>query len=349
MRCWVAEGSRSSPTESRLPELDYQVLKESCLKAPEIPHEEESRLKKLVSLNILDTPPEERFDRLTRMAKRMFSVPIALVSLVDENRQWFKSCVGLSVSETPRDISFCGHAILGNDIFVIPDATKDERFSDNPLVLNEPNIRFYAGCPLRSLNGSKLGTLCIIDQKPRSLDEDDLKTLHDLASMVERELAAVELATQDELTNIMNRRGFMLIGQNSLNFCEREEISASLVFFDLNDFKPINDKFGHAEGDRALIAFADQMKDAFRNSDIFGRIGGDEFVVLLTNTSKVFAETIVERFRQSLEKYTQDAGLGYDITFSYGAVEFNPDKHRTIEALLAKGDSLMYEGKKQRD
>ncbi len=349
MRCWVAEGSRSSPTESRLPEPDYQVRKESCLKAPEIPHEEESRLKKLVSLNILDTPPEERFDRLTRMAKRMFSVPIALVSLVDENRQWFKSCVGLSVSETPRDISFCGHAILGNDIFVIPDATKDERFSDNPLVLNEPNIRFYAGCPLRSLNGSKLGTLCIIDQKPRSLGEDDLKTLHDLASMVERELAAVELATQDELTNIMNRRGFMLIGQNSLNFCEREGISAALVFFDLNDFKPINDKFGHAEGDRALIAFADQMKDAFRNSDIFGRIGGDEFVVLLTNTSKVFAETIVERFRQSLAKCTQDAGLGYDITFSYGAVEFDPDKHPTIEALLAKGDSLMYEGKKQRD
>ena len=172
--------------------------------------------------------PEERFDRLTRMCKRLFGVPIALVSLVDENRQWFKSCVGLSVSETPRDISFCGHAILGNEIFVIPDAAKDERFADNPLVLDEPHIRFYAGCPLRSQNGCKLGTLCIIDRKPRELTQEDLDTLKDLASMVERELEAVQLATLDDLTKISNRRGFMALAQHSLNLCSRQETQASL-------------------------------------------------------------------------------------------------------------------------
>ncbi len=119
------------------------------MKAPDIPQDEQARIKALRSLNVLDTPSEERFDRLTRLAKRMFDVPIALVSLVDENRQWFKSCIGLDVSETPRDISFCGHAILGSEVFIIPDTKKDERFTDNPLVLNDPHIRFYAGCPLR--------------------------------------------------------------------------------------------------------------------------------------------------------------------------------------------------------
>ena len=318
------------------------------MKTPDIPQDEKARLTTLRSLNILDTPQEERFDRLTRMSKRMFGVPIALVSLVDENRQWFKSCEGLSVMETPRDISFCGHAILGNEIFLISDATKDERFADNPLVLNEPHIRFYAGCPLRFPNGSKLGTLCLIDRKPRSLSEEDLEALRDLASMVERELEAVQLATLDELTNISNRRGFMMLSQHGLNFCARQGIPASLVFLDLNAFKPINDRFGHAEGDWALKAFAAQMKSVFRDSDIFARLGGDEFVVLLTNTSKKLAEDIIERFRQSLGKYIQKANRGYDIAFSYGIVEFNPEKHRTVEAFLAEGDLLMYECKNQR-
>jgi len=317
------------------------------LKKPDIPQDEAARLETLRSLNILDTASEERFDRLTRMAKRMFGVPIALVSLVDENRQWFKSCADLDVSETPRDISFCGHAILGNEVFIIPDATKDERFADNPLVLNEPNVRFYAGCPLRYLNGSRLGTLCIIDRKPRSLSEEDLQTLKDLASMVERELAAIQLATVDELTNITNRRGFMFLAQHSLSLCARQNIPASLVFFDLNNFKQVNDKFGHAEGDRALIAFAIQMKNSFRVSDLYARLGGDEFVALLTNTSKNLAEEVVAKFLQSLKKYNQEANREYDISVSYGIVEFNYDKHDTVDALLADGDSLMYEGKKQ--
>ena len=318
------------------------------MKKPDTPHDEETRLKTLRSLNILDTPAEERFDRLTRLAKRMFGVPIALVSLVDENRQWFKSCVGLSASETPRDISFCGHAILGNEVFIIPDATKDERFADNPLVLNEPNIRFYAGCPLRYLDGSKLGTLCIIDTAPRRLGEDDLEAFKDLAELAERELVAVQLATLDDLTRISNRRGFTLLAQHSLNICARQGVPASLVFFDLNGFKPINDKFGHAEGDRALSAFADQMRSTFRDSDVFGRLGGDEFVVLLTNTSTELAEDIIARFRQSLETYNQEAKRGYEISFSAGIVTVEGDQTRSIEALLSRADSLMYERKNRR-
>jgi diguanylate cyclase (GGDEF)-like protein len=317
------------------------------LKKPDIPPDEETRLEALRSLGVLDTAPEQRFDRLTRMAKRMFGVPIALVSLVDENRQWFKSCVGLSATETPRDISFCGHAILGNEVFVIPDATRDARFADNPLVLNDPKIRFYAGCPLRSLNDSKLGTLCIIDRKARTFSEEDIDALKDLAAMVERELAAVQLATLDELTNITNRRGFMLLAQHSLNLCARQRIPVSLVFLDLNKFKPINDTFGHAEGDKALLAFVEQMKNILRDSDLFARLGGDEFVLLLTNTSAMLAEDVIARFRRALDQYNQQAGRGYDIAFSYGIVEFDPAKHDSVAALLAAGDALMYERKNQ--
>lgn len=318
------------------------------MKKPDTPRDELARLETLRSLAILDTPPEEHFDRLTRMAKRLFGVPVALVSLVDENRQWFKSCIGLYVNETPRDISFCGHAILGDEPFIVPNASEDERFADNPLVLQEPHIRFYAGCPLKAPDGRKLGTLCIIDQKPRSLGKDDFEALVDLASMAEREFSALQLATMDELTNISNRRGFMLLAQHSLHFCTRQNFSASLVFMDLNHFKPINDKFGHVEGDRALTVFAGQLKEMFRDSDIIARLGGDEFTVLLANTSKETAERSVARFRESLDKANREVNRGYDISFSYGIVEFCPDKHRTIDALLAEGDALMYLAKKSR-
>ena len=315
------------------------------MQKPDIPKAEQARLETLRSLDILDTLPEERFDRLTRIAKRMFGVPIALVSLVDENRQWFKSCIGLSASETSRDISFCGHAILGDEVFIIPNALEDQRFADNPLVLGDPNIRFYVGCTL-SLSDHKLGTLCLIDQKPRSFEEEDVEALRDLASMVERELGAVQLATLDELTKISNRRGFMLLAQHSLSLCTRQKITAALAYLDLDRFKPINDKFGHAEGDRALVDFANQMKSSFRDSDLFARLGGDEFVVLLTNTSKQQAEEIIEKFNRSLIRNHQEACRGYAITFSHGIVEFDPEKHPAVEELLANGDSLMYEVKK---
>jgi len=315
------------------------------LDKPDIPQDEQTRLEALRSVDVLDTLPDERFDRLTRMAKRMFGVPIALVSLVDENRQWFKSCIGLDASETSRDISFCGHAILGDGLFIIPNALEDKRFADNPLVLGDPNIRFYAGWPL-TLNGHKLGTLCIIDQKPRSFEKEDVEALKDLASMVEHELAAVQLATLDELTNISNRRGFMVLAQHSLNLCARQKIPAALVFLDLDKFKPINDKYGHTEGDRVLITFASQMKSSLRDSDVFARLGGDEFVVLLSNTSKQQAEQIMVKFNRSLKKFNQEANRGYDVTFSYGIVESNPEKHPAIDELLLNGDTLMYEVKR---
>ena len=153
-----------------------------------LPIDEERRLATLRLLNILDTPDEERFDRITRIVQRVLDVPIVLVSLLDGNRQWFKSRQGLDALETPRSISFCGHAIHSDEAFVIPDSTLDSRFADNPLVTGAPHIRFYAGHPLKANNGSRLGTLCVIDTKPRHLGQADLDLLHDLGVVVESEL-----------------------------------------------------------------------------------------------------------------------------------------------------------------
>ena len=164
------------------------------MRAPELPANESARQATLDQLRILDTPPEARFDRLTRMAARLLNVPIALISLIDRDRQWFKSCVGLDVSETPRSISFCGHAILDRQPLVIEDTWEDERFCDNPLVTGTPNIRFYAGTPLHSADGQALGTLCVIDRKPHTLSEEDRQSLRDLADCAEEQISARELA-----------------------------------------------------------------------------------------------------------------------------------------------------------
>lgn len=313
---------------------------------PAKPADESTRLDTLRALNILDSSPEERFDRLTRLAKRLFGVPIALVSLVDADRQWFKSCVGLSASETSRDISFCGHAILGDDILMIPDTLADERFHDNPLVTEAPHIRFYAGCPLQVPNGSKLGTLCLIDIEPRSMTPEDRDLLRDLARMAEQELAAVQLATIDELTMLSNRRGFEALGQHALNVCTRMDKPATLLFFDLNDFKRVNDTFGHAEGDKALTTFAELLRDAFRDSDVIGRLGGDEFVAVLTDSNEDESEAAIERLQELVDARNGEAKRGYNIDFSVGEVAFDPLKHASITELLAEADAEMYKHKK---
>ncbi len=163
------------------------------MEVPLFPSGETARLIALRATGLLDSGREERFDRITRTAARLFNVPIVLVSLVDECRQWFKSKVGLEASETHRDISFCGHAILQEDVFVVEDARSDPRFADNPLVLGPPHIRFYAGCPLLSPKGERLGTLCLISPEPRIFNAADRDALQDLAAWASLEVNAVVL------------------------------------------------------------------------------------------------------------------------------------------------------------
>ncbi|MDF2178253.1 GAF domain-containing protein [Aliiglaciecola sp. CAU 1673] len=171
----------------------YQVAE--LMQKPKLPTNETMRLCALYRLEILDTPADERFDKITAKAKDYFDVDLALVSLIDADRQWFKSKQGLDAEETSRDISFCGHAINQDDIFYVKDARNDERFSDNPLVTGAPHIRFYAGAPIISPDGYKVGTLCIIDSAPKELLPADLVMLRQMADMVEQLLVEVALTT----------------------------------------------------------------------------------------------------------------------------------------------------------
>jgi diguanylate cyclase (GGDEF)-like protein len=315
---------------------------------PKFPENEAERLHALRTLQILDTSHEERFDRVTRMAKRMFGVEISLVSLVDGDRQWFKSKQGLDASETPRDISFCGHAINQDGLFIIPNAIEDVRFSDNPLVTGAPNIRFYAAYPLKLRQGINLGTLCLIDSKPKHLNEEDKQLLNDLGAMIEQEIRSIQLATLDELTLISNRRGFLTLADHSQKVCVRKKFPMSVILFDLNKFKPINDNFGHHEGDFALKQFAEVMRSVFRESDVIGRLGGDEFVVMLTDTSDEQITIILKRFKTEMDAMNKEINKPYLIEYSTGVASFSYDTKQSLEEMVAEADAAMYENKKDR-
>jgi PAS domain S-box-containing protein len=159
---------------------------------PARPADEQHRLSTLHALGLLDTPPEGRYDAITGTAAALFDAPISLISLVDSNRQWFKSHHGLNATETPRDVSFCGHAVLDSEIFVVNDAQQDARFHDNPLVTEEPHIRFYAGRPLSASNGQRIGTLCVIDRRARTLSGEQRELLHQLGAWAEAEIRLLE-------------------------------------------------------------------------------------------------------------------------------------------------------------
>ncbi|MFY8282835.1 diguanylate cyclase domain-containing protein [Pseudoalteromonas sp. SSMSWG5] len=315
---------------------------------PAVPLNEQARLDELRSLEILDTQSEPVFDRITRLAQQFFSVPICIISLVDEQRQWFKSCVGLNVTETARDISFCGHAILQDEPFVINDALKDKRFADNPLVVGEPHIRFYAGCPIILKSGNCIGTLCIIDYKPRTLSNKNLQALKDFAAIIEREFAILQLATMDELTLLPNRRGFTSTAEHYLDLCIRQQLNAKLVFIDLDNFKYINDNFGHSAGDRVLKEFASLLKEYCRKADLYARLSGDEFVILFTDLNTSECETIMQRLLQSFCNLPSSFTGQSILSFSYGIADFSGQQPCSLAKLLAIADSRMYNAKVQK-
>jgi diguanylate cyclase (GGDEF)-like protein len=251
---------------------------------------EMSRILALQDHKILDTDYDPRFDNLVEMVSSHFGMPIALVSLIDADRQWFKAKVGLDARQTPRHHSFCTHAIMAPDaVMVVEDAWKDPRFRDNPLVDHFPFIRFYAGAPIVTASGAALGTVCVIDREPRSFDAADRDML---ARFAQTTLSLLELhrcnallhdaATRDPLTGLLNRRGLeqtlgRIIG-TALN-----GQSCGLLYIDVDHFKAINDAHGHGIGDALLVTLARRLQVAVRQGDLVARFGGDEFVILLAH------------------------------------------------------------------
>ena len=307
--------------------------------------QETCRLRALTALNILDTLPEERFDTITRLACRIFKVPISFITLIDRKRVWAKSGIGMEFTEGPRSLSFCTHAIKTPETMVVEDALLDPRFVNNPYVVGPPHLRFYAGRPIHGSDYERVGALCVVDNKPRKFSADDLASLNDLGAMVDRKLFLITNATTDMLTGLANRQGFMDVASTVLRICQRGNTPATLITFDLDKFKTVNDTAGHKEGDRVLQLFAKLLHSHFRKSDIIARFGGDEFAVLCGPSADFEVDQSLERLRLQfihsplVKKYPR---LGW----TAGIAQYVPEAGQTIEELLEESDSRMYRGKR---
>ena len=312
---------------------------------PVKPADEHERLSTLERYDVMDTPPDEAFDRITRLASKIFEMPIALISLVDEDRQWFKSRQGLEAPETPREIAFCAHAIQSDDVMVVEDAIRDPRFEKNPLVAGDPNIRFYAGAPLRAPDGHSLGTLCIIDRQPRTLTADQEAMLKDLAAMVMDEMELRLMASTDSLTGALNRRHFMDLAEREQSRALRYQLPLSVLMMDIDLFKNINDTHGHAAGDRILKRLTEICRKTLREPDLVGRFGGEEFAVLLPQTDTQGALQVAERLRRAIAAARVTAGKKpIRFTVSIGVASAEPNRGN-IEDALSRADKALYAAK----
>jgi diguanylate cyclase (GGDEF)-like protein len=308
---------------------------------------EENRLAALRSLH-LSTRKEERFDRLTRIARHLFDVPHSFIGIIESERQWFKSIDGLNLSETPRCISFCSHTIEQDGVMVVNDARKDERFADNPIVLKEPGIIFYAGCPLRDPTGMPIGALCVSDTEPRTFGQAAAARLRDLADIAEHEIAMTQMATVDSLTGLNNRRGFSYLALHAIELYKRLHYPVTLTAIDLDGLKVINDAYGYAAGDKLLVDFSTILKAQLRDSDVSARLGGDEFAIITPGIGTDAIDKALFRIRKAVEAYNADCTVGREISFSAGSVTEDPTDGIDIDKLLHDADTVMYNNKRRK-
>lgn len=444
-----------------------------------LPEHETERMTKLREYAVLDSLPEETYERVTKLAASILNAPLAAVSLIDENRQWIKSRIGFDASEIPREHTFCAHAICQDDVFVVEDATLDERFCDNPFVTGEPGLRFYAGAQLQTSDGLNMGTVCVLDTQPRTITEEQKQSLEDLAAIViealecrllidqeertkRRFIDAMEclpmgfsmydpddrliaynehyrmlfpeisehivagvsfedilrkgvehgqfpeaigneeswiadfmqkhqvpgerhemrlpddrwvgfqeqrtsengyvgftydvtpmeqhkqelarLAWTDSLTGCLNRHRFMELADHEIDRARREGGDASLLLLDADHFKLINDRDGHAAGDAILKGLVERWQSVLRSHEFIGRIGGEEFCVLLPNTGLEGASSVAERLRRIIAELPfAFEGQLLKVTVSLGVAVLTADDD--LSSLLRRADMALYEAK----
>jgi diguanylate cyclase (GGDEF)-like protein len=339
-----------------------------------IPANEPQRLAALAKYQILDTIEEQAYDDIIYIASQICGVPMAMVSFIDKDRQWLKAKIGCEFTETPRSQAFCAHAILDpENLLLVPDAQQDQRFADNPLVTDGPHIRFYAGAPLVAPGGLALGTLCVIDKKPRELSSNQRSSLAALSRQVVAQLelrrALEELATNiqerisyeerlesyqrrleginaslsldsqtDKLTGLSNRRHFDEILGEEFERALRRERPLSTIMVDVDNFKSFNDSFGHSAGDETLKLVAKLLDESKRPADYVARYGGEEFIVLLPNTTEEGALILAERLRRSVQNHQWKLR---PITVSMGVCTYSGGEH-TISNFVEAADSALY-------
>ncbi len=311
-----------------------------------IPDNESERIAKLLALDILDTSPEQIYDDITKAASIALDMPISLVSLVDTDRQWFKSKVGLDIDETSREVAFCAHAVYSGRPLVIENAKQDERFKDNPLVTSD-KIGSYLGMPLNISDDICLGTLCVISPEAKEFTQKELEILSRLRNVLMQVLKHKEESLSDFLTGAFNRRMFHKIGKKFISSFNRDGQAFCLISIDVDNFKSINDTYGHDLGDEILSTVCKHIESALREDDYLFRLGGEEFAVLAPISNKDIAITLADRIRKAIEKFDLTYGGTYiNPTISCGVCYYNK-KYTDIKAALIVADDAMYKAKRQ--
>ncbi len=340
---------------------------------PALPSNEAERLAALQRYRVLDTAREQEFDDLVTIARTICGTPMGAVTLIDRDRQWFKSLQGLDGEQTPRDEAFCAHTILKpEELMVVADARQDQRFSANPLVLGDPHIRFYAGAPLLSSDGYALGSLCVFDSVPAQLGTPQAEALRALSRQVSRmmemrllrldidhlqserdwyethlieyyqqlEQVNLELSEQtrtDPLTGLPNRRALAAALTEAIG--RAGEVAPAVAIVDIDHFKMVNDIHGHGEGDLVLTELANVLKAQFSARGMAARYGGEEFVILMPDTPLQQAELQCEYLRAAVGLLP----IGLPITISIGLAV-----HRIGESsdeTLRRADAALYQAK----
>lgn len=322
---------------------------------PAISAYESERLRAVHSYDILDSPPDVDFDALARVAAYALDAPVALVGLMDSNRVWFKSRLGLDIPQLDRDVAFCAFAAMqSNEVLVIGDLQQDPRFKDNPLVSDPPHLRFYAGAPLVDPNGYVLGTVAVVDTQLRTFNEKQRTVLYDLSLLVmtalenrRHSLLLAKMALTDYLTGVANRAQFDRALKSEMAHAKRTGEPFSVFCLDLNGFKDINDRHGHPSGDEVLCEVARRLQKLVRTEDTLSRIGGDEFGMVIRESTESSVRALSKRIRQAMVVPVElSCGDSVEIGVSIGMASYN-QKIESPYALLAHADSELYLAKRR--
>jgi len=309
--------------------------------------DEQRRLAAVRRASIPRHPPQMAFDGITGLVRSILDTSICMVSLVDRDRQWFKSCSGLDMRGTFDEHAFCELAIRSFDPpFVVPDFARDPRFADNPMVVGPPYIRAYAGVPLTMAFGYNLGSFCVIDTRPRAFTSEQIDMLTKFARLVIDEIDLRQIASVDQLTGALSRRAWLEEARKTMARGRRHGREASLVLLDIDHFKQVNDDYGHPTGDQVLEAVARELQAAMREGDVLGRIGGEEFALILPETCPSSALEAAERFRQRIAglEVAVPCGDQVAVTASFGIAAL-ARQTATPETWLAKADEALYAAK----
>lgn len=307
--------------------------------------DEEGRLAALRRYDGAGAGSNVPFERIVELVRDVIDVPMAAVTLIDRDTQWLKAERGLDACSTLRRDAFCNYTIQQYGPLAVSDATLDGRFAENPMVLGHPRVRSYLGVPLITADGYAIGSLCAIDDEPRPFDARQGEIMRKLAQIVVEQLELQQIAKQDSMTGALTRRGFMAELDREFLRANRYDRPSALVIIDVDHFKSINDRHGHPAGDAVLISIANTCIATMRQSDVFGRLGGEEFALLLPETELDDAREAAERIRRLIEvTIVEIAGTSIRTTVSMGVGPLTP-LAEGVASWLAEADVALYEAK----